>query len=238
MKSEPLIVAPGANTEVDGMGASALRCGGCGYDATGLPGNTCPECGKPVIDHGAREAAAALIEDFRDGRITNDNLEDRWLRTTDPTVRRCFSDVWCCYSDTREYRLTGKDAAGVEVGGVLTRWALFRRSGEVCDDAWNPRRNPGVLMMLVLWLVGAFLPLVCLVFGRTFEAVTGLNRFVLVLVSLGCFAVLYSVEWLPRLVGRVRWRLSGRPATPQPLFPFKSEEAVRAMRRTNRPGSE
>ncbi len=210
------------------MTNAARPCGSCGYDLRGLAANLCPECGKPIIDHAARERAATLIDRFRDGHITNDQLEDGWpSQTADRTIRRCFGDVWYTYSDTREYWLEGRDAPSEQVRGALTRWALFLRSGEVCDDACDPSHTAGVLIVVVLWCIGVLAPLVLAFFRRPFQAITGINAIALVPLSLACFAVIYSMEWLPRIVRRFYRRAAGAPVAPAQLFPFTSEEQYR-----------
>lgn len=215
------------------MAAAGTRCGACGYDAAGLPGNTCPECGGPIIDHAARESAAGLIEDFRDGRITNDGLEDRWPKTADATVRRCFSDVWCCYCDSREYRLVGKDAPTEPARELLSRWAVFLRSGQAFTDGWDPIRVPAI--EIAAWCTGALCGLSCIFVGRTVERLTGMSRFLLLAISISCFVTIYACRRAPYLLRRAGI-LARTPAT-GPFHPFRDKLHVEATRRETATGA-
>ena len=88
-----------------------------------------------------REAAARLIEQLRDGHITNDHFENEFLKLrSSAPIQAAFEDAWSCYSDLRTYKLTDKDALTRPELAMLTRWALFLRSG--LEFTWPARPEP------------------------------------------------------------------------------------------------
>lgn len=154
-------------------------CGRCGYDRRGLvPADAvCPECGaaapqqlassertgqQPLINRPARDAAAALIEQFRDGAITNHQYMDQYeFYRRDPAVGRAFWDLWFLYDDVREYRAVGDDRFSIAAAARFSRWALFLRS----DLTYTWPAPPGgrvrrVILSLLLagWVVALIVP--------------------------------------------------------------------------------
>ena len=76
-----------------------------------------------MIDRAARDAAALLVRQFRDGKLTNDDLEDRWpYRTGDRALTALASMLWRFYDDHRTHTL---DNLHPETVAELTRYAVF-----------------------------------------------------------------------------------------------------------------
>lgn len=62
--------------------------------------------GVEAIDRSARDAAAELLERFRSGAATNDELEDGWpTSATDVALDQIAHHLWGTYDDMKEYRL-------------------------------------------------------------------------------------------------------------------------------------
>ena len=78
-----------------------------------------------MVDPPSRRAAAVALRQFAAGRITNDELEDRWPKSSDRAVRVLREAAWLRYSDLREYRLTGSDRLPTLVRKQVVRWVLF-----------------------------------------------------------------------------------------------------------------
>ena len=79
-----------------------------------------------MIDREKREAAAKLVREFRDGKITSDDLESEWpQKSEDKALEAVESRVWAFYDDHRPRRMVGRQAASPEERDELTRYAAF-----------------------------------------------------------------------------------------------------------------
>jgi hypothetical protein len=78
-----------------------------------------------MADRAARDAAIPLIEMFRDGRLTNDRLEDAWPRSEDHALLAISHALWLHYDDHREHVLTNPSP---ELVTRLNRCIDFLRS--------------------------------------------------------------------------------------------------------------
>jgi hypothetical protein len=76
-----------------------------------------------VIDRQARATAAHLTRQFRDGLLTNDDLEDQWPhRSEDRALKALASMLWRYYDDNRVHTLSNPNR---ETVAELTRYAAF-----------------------------------------------------------------------------------------------------------------
>jgi hypothetical protein len=76
-----------------------------------------------------RALAAGVLREFRDGKITNDEYDDRWPRNKgDRVFWAIFDQIWFFYGDVTEYRLTGKYELSPEVRELFDRCILFLES--------------------------------------------------------------------------------------------------------------
>lgn len=76
-----------------------------------------------MIDRAARDAAAHLTRQFRDGLLTNDELEDQWpYGSEDRAVRALASMLWRFYDDHRVHTLSNLHP---ETLAELNRYAAF-----------------------------------------------------------------------------------------------------------------
>jgi hypothetical protein len=131
---------------------------------------------EPMIDRTRRDELADAIHLFLAGYSTNDDFDD-WLTenelfvSTDPSryadalIGPIVENAWCLYSDTRRYRLVGRDRPGAEERRNVLRWIMFLRSD--LEYEWPPQRfvhpfhyqsGPGCLVLLLtlgLWTPGA-----------------------------------------------------------------------------------
>lgn len=81
-------------------------------------------CG--VIDRRNRDIAAALVRQFRDGDITNDELDSTWPHSNqDQALAAIGSMMWRTYDDGRTHKLKGPRTPTPELQSVLTRFAAF-----------------------------------------------------------------------------------------------------------------
>ena len=78
-----------------------------------------------MVDSSSRRLAAEMLRQFAAGRLTNDELEERWPRSLDPAIAVVREAAWFLYSDLREYRLTGPDRLPGLVRKQVVRWVLF-----------------------------------------------------------------------------------------------------------------
>lgn len=73
-----------------------------------------------------RDTAAELVRQFRDGKITSDDLESDWpFDPEDKALNAVESRVWAFYDDHRPRRMIGREAASPEERKELTRYAAF-----------------------------------------------------------------------------------------------------------------
>ena len=78
------------------------------------------------IDLSARRSAASVLRDFIEGRITNQELDERFpARSRDRAVHAVYSQTWRFQDDFREFRATGAFAPKANVLATLTRCVLF-----------------------------------------------------------------------------------------------------------------
>jgi len=76
-----------------------------------------------MIDRAARDVAAHLTRQFRDGLLTNDDLEDQWPdRSEDRALKAMASMLWRYYDDNRVHTLSNPNR---ETVAELTRYAAF-----------------------------------------------------------------------------------------------------------------
>ena len=103
------------------------------------------------IDRGARDLAAAVLERFRTGELTNYEFEDAWPRSSsDPALEQIMSQLWTTVGDTYEYRLQGERSAAHDE--LYRRAILFLKSP--ADYRWPlvPRTSLWSLLLAVLTL--------------------------------------------------------------------------------------
>lgn len=78
-----------------------------------------------LIDATSRRAAAEILRQFVAGRMTNDELQARWPRSSDPAVTVVSDAAWMLYSDLLEYRLVGDDRLSAPNRRIVARWIVF-----------------------------------------------------------------------------------------------------------------
>ena len=82
-----------------------------------------------------RRNHALLLRRLTAGRITNDDYEDGLAHDFDHGSNRVFFDGgWYLYSDTKRYRLEGRNRLDSETKRVVARWVMFLRSS--ADYLW------------------------------------------------------------------------------------------------------
>jgi hypothetical protein len=83
-----------------------------------------------MIDYQARSQLAQAARALVAGRITNDEFENRQPESNDLAAREIFyRGFWPLYSDTREYRLTGKHKLAPQDREFAARCVVFLKSG-------------------------------------------------------------------------------------------------------------
>ncbi len=118
------------------------------------------EIEQPVIDRASRDIVASLIRRFRDGEITNDQLEEQWPPPSeDKAIRALSSMIWYFYDDMHEHTLTGKYALTPEAHDDLTRYAHFADSALPYEWPQNDFVQIGGLgwRIILIWSVLSFL---------------------------------------------------------------------------------
>jgi hypothetical protein len=78
-----------------------------------------------MMDKASRLKAANLIQDFRQGKITNDEFVRAFPRSDDKAVKAIGSMLWFCYDDLHEHRLIGKHALSADGEMLVDRCILF-----------------------------------------------------------------------------------------------------------------
>jgi hypothetical protein len=81
--------------------------------------------GSTMVDKPTRLKAAHLIEDFTQGKLTNDEFVDRCPKSADKSLRAISSMTWFAYSDLREHRLEGKHALTDKGKEMFQRCIVF-----------------------------------------------------------------------------------------------------------------
>lgn len=77
-----------------------------------------------------RMLAAAVLRDFRDGKITNDEFVKRWPRNKgDRVFGALFEQLWFYYDDIQTHRLTGKYELPPVIRELFDRCIFFLESG-------------------------------------------------------------------------------------------------------------
>lgn len=76
-----------------------------------------------MIDRAARDTAAPLIRQFRDGALTNDDLDDQWPQKSQDDALAPLADMlWRYYDDHRVHKLIDLHS---DVAADLSRYAAF-----------------------------------------------------------------------------------------------------------------
>lgn len=78
-----------------------------------------------MLDKENRLKAARLIQEFRQGSITNYEFADAFPRSNDKAIQAISSMLWFSYDDVREHRLTGKRSLTAEGEMLVDRCILF-----------------------------------------------------------------------------------------------------------------
>jgi hypothetical protein len=92
-----------------------------------------------MVDTQSWLKAAKLIQDFKRGRITNDEFVAGFPNSPDTAIGAIRSMLWFCYDDLREHRLTGKWALTEEGERLFDRCILFLKT----DFEYHGRANLG-----------------------------------------------------------------------------------------------
>ena len=119
-----------------------------------------------MIDRQARDSAAEKLRHFAAGRISNDALEDSWPTSRcDLAVSQLFrGGAWYLYSDTRRYRLVGRDRLSRETRREVARWIVFLKT-DLPYEWPTPRAWSQIFMLLTNLLT---LGLAGMIFRRWF----------------------------------------------------------------------
>ena len=83
-----------------------------------------------MIDRKARDRAAALVEGFRLGAITNFQLEREWPDSPDNGIREVEHFVWLHYNDFKEHAAHQADRADPKLNALFSNCVKFLRSDE------------------------------------------------------------------------------------------------------------
>lgn len=111
-----------------------------------------------MVNRESRDALADALHGFLAGHTSNDEFDD-WLFEnrfdyardpadySDPALGPLIENAWCLYSDTREYRLIGRNRLDNARRREVLRWVLFLRSD--AEYEWPPIRfvNPALLSL-------------------------------------------------------------------------------------------
>ncbi len=207
-------------------------CGSCGYDLQGLTANLCPECGKQIIDAGARETAASLVEEVRNGRMTVAELRELWPQyTADTTVIRAGAELWQGLAEMRDLRLTDDLSRVERVRSFLDRWVVFLRAecelrpASVRTQAGppgpflRPWATPAVVTAIALGVVCWVLATIA---GPLWIAIVAGGLVFLALTSL---SLVRQLRWTVR---HVRYSELTRDA--EAVHPFRSRAELEAAR--------
>jgi hypothetical protein len=82
-----------------------------------------------MIDRKARDLLAENYRHLISGQITNDQFEDRLLKSKDAGVEEIFHrGAWPLYDDLHEHKLTGKWAIPKESKPIAARFILFLKT--------------------------------------------------------------------------------------------------------------
>ena len=81
-----------------------------------------------MVDKQSRLKAANLVQDFKSGRITNDEFVAAFPSSDDAAIMAIRSMLWFCYDDLREHRLTGKWALTDDGENLFNRCILFLKT--------------------------------------------------------------------------------------------------------------
>jgi hypothetical protein len=92
-----------------------------------------------MIDRHDRNRAASLVEQLRDGKVSNFDFEGQWpQRGDDRALKAISSMLWSYYDDLYEHNLTEAHALSGEARELFDRCALFLLSD--LEYLW-PRDN-------------------------------------------------------------------------------------------------
>jgi len=124
--------------------------------------------GVQMVDRASRDRLAENLRHFAAGLITNDEYEDRILesrRTGDKAIEEIFHQVWYCYDDLSEHRLTGRHSLTMEGRKTLARLTLFLKSDIEYE---GPILSlPGWCSILWIYVTGGLLLyLICQMFSN------------------------------------------------------------------------
>ena len=88
------------------------------------------------MDTKARRLAAEVVEQFRDGMITNIEFENLWLQHNrrDRGLSAVETMLWRFYDDFHEHKLVAEHAPTAERRDIFDRCALFPRTE--LDQGW------------------------------------------------------------------------------------------------------
>lgn len=109
-----------------------------------------------MIDRTARDQLAEALRALAAGLVSNDEFEDSRLpySRNDAAICEIFSkDAWMLYSDTHEYRLTGKNKLDAATKSELARWLLFLKTDLQYEwPVYSRRYALGMLLANILTL--------------------------------------------------------------------------------------
>jgi len=93
----------------------------------GPPLKSCPFAENlPVIDRQKRDLAVAVLRQFLDGKLTNDEFFGQFPRDKrDPALRGVFEFAWLFYDDLKTHKLVGKHALSPQAKRELLSLAYY-----------------------------------------------------------------------------------------------------------------
>jgi hypothetical protein len=106
-----------------------------------------------MVSRNKRDVAANLLEEFRTGKITSDELENNFPSDrNDPALGSIYERLWFCW-DSRKNRKFDMEAKGKEeIDSLFRRCVAFLRSDlEYCGQSWGRERASFGLGLLRLF---------------------------------------------------------------------------------------